>query len=324
VSADVPSLEAIDLLRRFRRRGAGRTDGAEPPASVDGVSVALPRGEVLGIVGESGAGKTTLARLLAGLERPDRGEVRLDGVSLADLDRSGWRRFRRRVQIVFQDPLAALNPRRTLGQAVTEPVGAFALDDGERRVREALEAVALDASILARYPHEVSGGQRQRLCIARALVVDPDWLIADEPVSALDVSVQARVLDVLRGLRRRGGLGLLLISHDLAVIQQLAERVAVMYRGQLVEVAPAKALFERPRHPYTRALIEAVPSAIPGAPRPRAPVRAPGQAPRAGCPYRDRCPQAEALCSDQAPAETRWATGDGERRVKCHFHERAS
>ena len=321
MNAAVSTLEAVDLVRRFRRRARRGDDPDNAPASVDGVSLALYRGEVLGLVGESGAGKTTLARLLAGLERPDGGAVRLDGVPLDALDGPGWRRFRQRVQIVFQDPLAALNPRRSLGQAVTEPVGAFRLDDGERRVREALDAVGLDRDVLARYPHEVSGGQRQRLCIARALVCGPEWLIADEPVSALDVSVQAQVLDVLRGLRQRRDLGLLLISHDLAVVQQLAERVAVMYRGQLVEVAPRAALFADPRHPYTRALIEAVPSPDPGAPRPRPPGRGTGPAAHGGCAYRDRCPRAEGRCAEQVPAEARWDTDEGPRRVKCHFHE---
>lgn len=318
----MPALEAVEVVRRFRVDTGPTAGQAETGASVDGVSLAVRRGEVVGLVGESGAGKTTLARLLAGLERPDGGEVRLDGASLASFDRPGWRRFRRQVQVVFQDPLASLNPRRTLSQAMAEPVDAFALDDAERRVREALEAVGLDPAVLSRYPHEVSGGQRQRLCIARALVLEPRWLIADEPVSALDVSVQAQVLEVLRGLHRRRDLGLLLISHDLAVVQQLAERVAVMYRGQVVEAGPCRAVYEDPRHPYTRALLDAVPSPDPRAPRPRAPSRAAAPSPAAGCRYRPQCPRAEALCAQVAPAEVSWHGDAGLRRVKCHYHER--
>ena len=255
-----PVLETRDLTveyggTRWLRRGP-------VVRAVDGVDLALLEGETLGLVGESGSGKSTVARLLLGLEAPTDGRVFFRGRDLATLERTERRRFRRSVQIVFQDPYASLNPRLRVGAALSEVLRVHGLARGaaaDRRVAELLELVGLDPGAARRYPHEFSGGQRQRIGVARALSVEPEVVVADEPVSALDVSVQAQVLNLLRDLQERLGLTYLFISHDLAVVRQVADRIAVMREGRLVEAARAGDLFSRPRDPYTRALLEAVP-----------------------------------------------------------------
>jgi len=259
--AEPAPLAAEGVTRRFRGRRARRS-AADDVVAVDGVSIELRRGETLALVGESGSGKSTLGRLLVGLERPDAGRVRFEGRALDELDRDGRRRFRRRVQMVFQDPYASLNPRITVGGALREALHVHGLARGreaEERVAALLERVGLEADAARRYPHAFSGGQRQRIGIARALAVEPAILIADEPVSALDVSVQAKILDLLLRLQRDLGLGYLFISHDLAVVRVVADRVAVMREGRVVESGPADDLYRNPREGYTKALFAAVP-----------------------------------------------------------------
>ena len=254
-------LVAERVTRRFAARRARRAGGRDVVA-VEEVSIELRPGETLALVGESGSGKSTLGRLLVGLERPDAGEVRFDGVPLEALDRAGRRRFRRRVQMVFQDPYASLDPRLTVGGALREVLHVHGLARGraaEERIAALLERVGLDADAARRYPHAFSGGQRQRIGIARALAVEPALLIADEPVSALDVSVQAKILDLMLRLQRDLGLGYLFISHDLAVVRVVADRVAVMKGGRVVEIGSADAVYRAPREEYTKALFAAVP-----------------------------------------------------------------
>src|SRR5690606_18009676 len=238
--------------------------------AVDGVDLEVPAGRTVALVGESGCGKTTVGRSILRLVEPRAGRVRFDGVDLLRLSRAALRPYRRALQIVFQDPMAALDPRMRVGEAVAEGMHAFGIgkDGAERRERAAalLRRVGLDPALLGRYPHELSGGQRQRVCIARALAVEPRLVVCDESVSALDVSVQAQILNLLRDLQDELGLAYLFITHDLGVVRHLAHRVAVMYLGQIVEEGPTERLFEDPRHPYTRALLAAVPSLDPDAP----------------------------------------------------------
>lgn len=256
-------LEGRDLSRRF----AGRR---RTVTAVDRVTLAIQAGTSLGLVGESGSGKTTVGRILAGLERPDSGQVLFDGALVATVEqgdrreRSSWRRFRRRVQYLFQDPAGALNPYHTVGVSIAAALGRLPRPERRRRLERLAERVGLDPALLGRYPHQLSGGQQQRVVIARALAVEPALLILDEPVSSLDVSVQAQILALLSDLRRDTGIGYLFISHDLAVVERLCERIAVMHAGRLVETAARESLLAAPRHPYTRSLIDAVPRFGPG------------------------------------------------------------
>ncbi len=256
-------LEVQGLAKHFaRRRAALFGPRPDPVRAVDGVSFTLERGGALGLVGESGSGKSTIARLIVGLERASAGSIRLDGTELTRLDARAWRPLRRRVQLVFQDPGSSLDPRQSAAAIVAEPLVIHRLGKPrERRLRalELLESVGLAARQAQRYPHEFSGGQRQRLAIARALALAPELLVCDEPVSALDVSVQAQILNLLHELQERLGLAYLFISHDLAVVRALCPRVAVLRRGQLVELATREELFTRPHHEYTRALLACVP-----------------------------------------------------------------
>jgi ABC-type glutathione transport system ATPase component len=262
VSGDgAPILEARQVSRRYGvRRSMGRP--APDLVAVQQASLVLRPGEAVGLVGESGSGKSTLGRLLLGLEEPDEGEVLFEGRGLSTQSPEDRLRFRRSVQVVFQDPFASLNPRITVGGALREILAVHDLgrgEEAERRVAELLEQVGIDAGSERRYPHEFSGGQRQRIGIARALCLGPRVIIADEPVSALDVSVQAKVLELMAELRRALGLTYLLISHDLAVVRQICDRVLVMQEGKIVERGTTTELFERPRETYTRSLLEAVP-----------------------------------------------------------------
>jgi len=255
-AAGAPLLELRGLVKRFPGRGGAGRD------ALRGIDLDLAAGEILGIAGESGCGKTTLARCILGLERLDAGSVRFAGQDLAALDRGALRRLRRRVQMVFQDPYSSLNPRHSVGEIVGEGLVVHGLARGAeryRRVAALLERVGLDPADAGRRPREFSGGQRQRIGIARALACGPELLVADEPVSALDVSVQAQILALLADLRRREGLSILIISHDLAVLRQLCDRIGVMLGGELVECGPAERLLSEPSHPYTRALLAAVP-----------------------------------------------------------------
>ena len=294
--------------------------------AVDDVSFAIMPGQTLGLVGESGCGKSTVARSILRLIEPDAGRVAIDGVNVLTLGGRELRALRRRMQIVFQDPYGSLNPRLTVRQTLAEPLAIHHLAtgaDGERRIAALLEEVGLDPGFAKSYAHELSGGQRQRVGIARALSVEPQFLVLDEPVSALDVSVQAQVLNLLADLQQRRRLTYLFIAHDLAVVKHVADHVAVMYLGKIVERAPAAALYAAPRHPYTTSLLSAVPVPDPKAQRPRivltGDVPSPAHPP-AGCPFHPRCPhpKKDARCRTEPPALREVAPG---QLAACHYAE---
>jgi len=307
ITATAPLLRVIDLVKHFpvRRGTFSRQQGAV--RAVDGVSFTLGVGETLALVGESGCGKSTTGRLVLRLLEPTSGSVQFDGVDISALDATSLRSQRRSMQIIFQDPFASLNPRMTVGQTLTEPLALHGVAPGRRaqRLDELLRAVGLSPQHAARYPHEFSGGQRQRIGIARALAVEPRLIVCDEPVSALDVSIQAQVINLLVDLQRRLGLSYLFIAHDLAVVKHIAARVAVMYLGRIVEHADTRALFAAPRHPYTRALLSAIPVPDPGARSQRmlleGDVPSPSDPP-SGCHFRTRCPWARPYCAEADPA----------------------
>ena len=282
--------------------------GAKTIHAVSDVSLEIARGETLGLVGESGCGKSTLGRAVLQLRRPTAGRVLFDGHDLTTMQGDALRQMRRRVQLIFQDPIASLNPRRRIGDIVAEPlVIAGHKDSGERQalVEEVLNAVGLDPTVVSgRLPHEFSGGQCQRICIARALVLKPEFIICDEPVSALDVSIRAQILNLLEQMKARYGLTLLFIAHDLAVVKAVSDRVAVMYLGRLCEVGPSEQVFANPAHPYTALLIAAIPVPDPDV-RPAESV-ATGEppspiAPPSGCRFRTRCPRADERCAAEVP-----------------------
>ena len=308
MSATPAVLQAEGLVKRFEvGRGLfGRARGVV--SAVDGVSLAVAPGRTLAVVGESGCGKSTLARLLLRLVEPDAGRIELDGQDLRALDERALLRARRHVQMVFQDPFGSLNPRMSAGDTLAEPLRLHAVvPAGERaaQVRRLLDQVGLPAEAARRYPHEFSGGQRQRLAIARALAAGPKVLVCDEPVSALDVSIQAQILNLLADLQRELGLAYVFISHDLAVVRQVATEVAVMYLGRFVETGPAAQVFARPRHPYTQALLGAVPVADPARRGSRVVLAGDVPSPLApppGCRFHTRCPHADERCRQEAPA----------------------
>jgi peptide/nickel transport system ATP-binding protein len=296
--------------------------GGKTLFAVSDVSLAVERGETLGLVGESGCGKSTLGRAVLQLRRPSAGQVTFDGTELTRLDGESMRLMRRRLQLIFQDPIASLNPRRCIGDIVAEPLviaGVTDRGERERRVRQVLTAVGLDPDhVRGRLPHEFSGGQCQRICIARALILEPELVICDEPVSALDVSIRAQILNLLEEMKRRYGLTLLFIAHDLAVVKAVSDRIAVMYLGRLCEVARTEQLFARPAHPYTALLLEAIPVPDPAV-KPAANV-AVGEppspiAPPSGCRFRTRCPRADAICAEKVPELREIAAG---QFAACH------
>jgi oligopeptide/dipeptide ABC transporter ATP-binding protein len=320
-----PLVVVRDLVKHFpltrgivirRRIGAVR--------AVDGVSFSVNRGETLGIVGETGCGKSTTARLIMRLLEATGGEVRFDGRDITHLKGHELKAVRREMQMIFQDPYSSLNPRKTIGSIIGEPFVIHGLEQGKgerkRAVQELMETVGLNPEHYNRYPHEFSGGQRQRIGVARALALKPKLLIADEPVSALDVSIQAQVLNLLRDLQRQLGLTVVFIAHDLSVVRHMCDRVAVMYLGKIVEIGPSDPLYEFPRHPYTGALLAAVPVADPtrhGVQRRLLSGDVPSPAnPPSACRFHTRCPKAQPLCSTEEPLLVEKGSGT---EAACHF-----
>jgi oligopeptide transport system ATP-binding protein len=303
-------LEVRDLVKHFPV-GGGLFGGPQAVVrAVDGVSFTIRKGETLGLVGESGCGKTTTGRCILQLERPTSGSVIFEGRDLTTIDPSELRKVRRKVQVIFQDPYSSLNPRMTVGQIIAEPMAVHGLvpDAGKRhaRVRELLGRVGLLPAHVRRYPHELSGGQRQRVGIARALAMEPSLIVCDEPVSALDVSIQAQIINLLEDLQAELGLTYLFVAHDLAVVRHISDRVAVMYLGRIVELAPRKELYDEPLHPYTRALLSAVPIPDPELEMLREHIVLKGEVPSSlrpppGCVFHPRCPIAIDRCSMDVP-----------------------
>ena len=294
--------------------------------AVDGLTFDIREGETLGLVGESGCGKSTTGRAILQLHRPTEGRVIYRGQDLTRLTYQQMRSYRRQLQIIFQDPYASLNPRMTIGSIIGEPIGEHGLASGtekEDRVYELMRLVGLNPDFARRYPHEFSGGQRQRIGIARALALEPDFIVCDEPVSALDVSIQAQVVNLLDELRERLGLTYLFIAHDLATVEHISDRVAVMYLGRIAELAPCDELYRNPKHPYTRALISAIPIPDPEVEAKRRRVILRGEVPSpldppVGCLFHTRCPIAQSLCSQEAPMLEDHGQG---HLVACHFPE---
>jgi len=318
---NAPLLEVRDLVKHYQATGF-LARNTPPVRAVDGVSFTVGKGETLGLVGESGCGKSTVGRTILRLQDVTSGSVRFDGVDLFSLDRGALRQARRRLQIIFQDPYSSLNPRMTVGDAIAEGIEIHRLAPKAEipaRVATLLEEVGLDGTYASRYPHEFSGGQRQRIGIARALAVEPAFIVCDEPVSALDVSVQAQVLNLLADLQARRGISYLFIAHDLAVVRQVARRVAVMYLGRIVETGPTEEILARPSHPYTQALLSAVPVPDPATQRLR--IVLPGDPPSPsdpppGCPFHPRCqhPAKDTRCTTERPELHQLGRGE----VACH------
>ncbi len=302
-----PLVECRELVKNYASGALASRKSSF--AAVDRVSLAVAPGETLALVGESGCGKSTTGRLLLGLEAPSSGSVLFDGTEIQALGERGLRAFRKRMQMVFQDPYGSLNPRFTVRGTLAEPLRIHLKLSGprlEKRICELLESVGLENSHAGRYPHEFSGGQRQRIAIARAISVEPDFVVADEPVSALDISIQGQILRLLMDLRSRLGMAMLFISHDLAVVRQVSDRVAVMYRGRLAELAPAQRIFEQPAHPYTRLLLNSVlrPEPCPHGDNQftgEQTTNSPCTLIQGGCAFSARCPLAGGECLETAP-----------------------
>jgi peptide/nickel transport system ATP-binding protein len=321
-----PLLQVRDLRKYFVQRSGALKQYKHYLHALDNVSFDIARGETLGLVGESGCGKSTLGKTLLRLYEPDAGDIHFDGQNIRALPRDEMRQMRRRMQMIFQDPYDSLNSRHTVGDIIEEPLLVHDVGNRQQRretVRALLDQVGLSPNSIERYPHEFSGGQRQRVGIARAIALQPDFVVCDEPLSALDVSVQAQIINLLLSLRASMNLSLLFISHDLSVVRHLSDRVAVMYSGEIVELAPAATIYSEARHPYTQYLIAAIPK-----PDPRAPKTAQvlsGEIPNplnppSGCRFHTRCPKAQSICREQAPA-MRVIASDSRHQAACHFAE---
>jgi oligopeptide/dipeptide ABC transporter ATP-binding protein len=321
-AAGAPLLEVRGLVKHFPIRKGILNRQVAAVRAVDGIDFTVTKGETLALVGESGCGKSTTGRLVLRLIEPTAGSVRYQGQEVFALGGGDMRRLRREMQIVFQDPYGSLNPRLTVGDMLEEPLRLHGIAAGraaKERVRELLSLVGLAGYHVRRYPHEFSGGQRQRIGIARALAVEPKLIIGDEPVSALDVSIRAQVINLLQDLQRRFGLSYILIAHDLAVVKHIADRVAVMYLGRIVEIAKKDDLFSEPRHPYTRALLSAIPVADPKLRRRRTILEGDVPSPidpPPGCRFHTRCPHAKERCRAEDPGLSSDASGHA---VACHF-----
>jgi len=317
-----PILTVTDLVKHYHATGLFNRS-APPVQAVDGVSFEIGQGETLALVGESGCGKSSVGRTIIRLQEPTSGKAVFEGQDLFALDHGALRLLRRRMQIIFQDPYGSLNPRMTIGDAIAEGLEIHRLApkaEIPRRVAGLLEEVGLDPAFAKRYPHEFSGGQRQRIGIARALAVEPVFIVCDEPVSALDVSVQAQVLNLLMNLQQRRGLSYLFIAHDLAVVRQIAQRVSVMYLGRIVEIGPTEEVLARPRHPYTQALLSAVPEPSPSDQKVRIVLKgdlpSPSRPP-SGCRFNTRCfhPSRDSRCTTEVPELRRL----GASLAACHY-----
>lgn len=312
-----PLVEIKNVTKQFRV-------GPKILTAVHNFTLNIERGEIVGLVGESGCGKSTVGRTILRLEEPTSGTIFFDGIELKRLKRQEMKRMRRRMQIIFQDPYASLDPRMTVKDIIGEPLDIHRLAKGpkrEERIVELLELVGLNSSHMNRFPHEFSGGQRQRIGIARAIAVEPDFLVCDEPISALDVSIQAQVINLLKKLKEQMHLTYLFIAHDLAMIKYLCDVVVVMYLGHLVEIAKSSDLYRNPIHPYTRALLSAIPIPDPEVERRRQRIVLKGELPNplnppTGCPFRTRCPYASKICGEAAPPLQEIAPS---RFVACHF-----
>jgi oligopeptide/dipeptide ABC transporter ATP-binding protein len=320
-------LQVKNLVKHFPLRGGVFSKVHSYVRAVDDISFDIDEGETLGIVGESGCGKSTAGRAILRLIEPTSGEVIYKGTNILKIDREEMRKLRREMQIIFQDPYASLNPRMTVGSIVGEPLTIHRISKGKERedqVVKILECVGLRAEHMRRYPHEFSGGQRQRIGIARALALKPKLIIADEPVSALDVSIQAQVINLLQDLQKEFGIAYMVISHDLSVIQHICDRIAVMYLGELVEIADADELIMSPRHPYTEALLSAVPVPDPVATKKKERIILRGDVPSpvnppSGCRFHTRCPYKEDICSTDAPPLKVISSG---HLTACHFADK--
>jgi oligopeptide transport system ATP-binding protein len=323
VKADPVILRVEGVYKHFPIAGFGGL----AVRAVDGVDLEIRRGEALGLVGESGCGKSTLARLITALLPVTRGKITFEGQEITKMRGARLRRVRRKMQMIFQDPFASLDPRMTVGDIIQEPLDNYAVGSGkerQRRVQELLRLVGLNPNFTNRYPHEFSGGQRQRIGIARALAVNPSFIVCDEAVSALDVSIQAQIINLLQDLQREFNLTYLFIAHDLAVVRHLSDRIAVMYLGKIVETAGRNDIYDHPQHPYTRALLSSIPVPDPSVERGRAPILLKGEIPSpvnppSGCRFHTRCPIARApgICSEQEPRLE--PHGEPDQVAACHF-----